>query len=122
MEPRKRKERSAYPNGPKVSVASVDDDSNAIGQEFNLDATNDDTYFEGGGLQFDDDEAPSTEDIENEKKEDIENEKKEVEKMTDEEIKVKALGQAVNVAKLMSNVGVDDVIEIAKKLAKFIKG
>ena len=116
MEPRERKERSAYPNGPKVSVASVDDNSNAIGQEFNLDATNndEDTYFEGGGLQFDDDEAPSTEDIENEKQE--------VEKMTDEEIKVKALGQAVNVAKLMSNVGVDDVIEIAKKLAKFIKG
>ena len=113
MEPRERKERSAYPNGPKVSVASVDDDSNVIGQEFNLDATNDDTYFEGGGLQFDD-EAPSTEDIENEKQE--------IEKMTDEEIKVKALGQAVNVAKLMSNVGVDDVIEIAKKLAKFIKG
>lgn len=112
MEPRERKERSAYPNGPKVSVASVDDDSNAIGQEFNLD--NNDTYFEDGGLQFNDDEAPSTEDIENEKKE--------VEKMTDEEIKVKALGQAVNVAKLMSNVGVDDVIEIAKKLAKFIKG
>jgi hypothetical protein len=112
MEPRERKERSAYPNGPKVSVASVDDDSNVIGQEFNLD--NNDTYFEDGGLQFDDDEAPSTEDIENEKKE--------VEKMTDEEIKVKALGQAVNVAKLMSNVGVDDVIEIAKKLAKFIKG
>ena len=114
MEPRERKERSAYPNGPKVSVASVDDDSNVIGQEFNLDATNDDTYFEGGGLQFDDDEAPSTEDIENEKQE--------VEKMTDEEIKVKALGQAVNVAKLMSNVGVDDVIKIDKKLAKFIKG
>ena len=114
MEPRERKERSAYPNGPKVSVASVDDDSKVIDQEFNLDATNDDTYFEGGGLQFDDDEAPSTEDIDNEKNE--------VEKMTDEEIKVKALGQAVNVAKLMSNVGVDDVIEIAKKLAKFIKG
>ena len=113
MEPKERKERSAYPNGPKVSVASVDDDSNAIGQEFNLD-NNEDTYFEGGGLQFDDDEAPSTEDIENEKQE--------VEKMTDEEIKVKALGQAVNVAKLMTNVGVDDVIEIAKKLAKFIKG
>lgn len=115
MEPRERKERSAYPNGPKVSVASVDD-SNTVGQEFNLDATDnvEDTYFEDGGLQFDDDEAPSTEDIENEKKE--------IEKMTDEEIKVKALGQAVNVAKLMSNVGVDDVIEIAKKLAKFIKG
>ena len=115
MEPRERNERSAYPNGPKVSVASVDDESNAIGQEFNLDSdNNEDSYFEGGGLQFDDDEAPSTEDIENEKQE--------VEKMTDEEIKVKALGQAVNVAKLMSNVGVDDVIEIAKKLAKFIKG
>ena len=86
MEPKERKERSAYPNGPKVSVASVDDDSNVIGQEFNLDSDNntEDNYFEGGGLQFDDDDAPSTEDIENEKQE--------VEKMTDEEIKVKALG------------------------------
>jgi len=42
--------------------------------------------------------------------------------MTDEEIKIKALKQAVDVAKLMSDVTTDDVIEIAKKLAKFIKG
>ena len=42
--------------------------------------------------------------------------------MTDEEIKVKALGQAINIAKLLSGVKVDDVIEIATKCAKYIKG
>ena len=65
-------------------------------------------------LKFEDDDAPSTEDIENAEKE--------VKKMTDEEIKIKALKQAVDVAKLMSDVTTDDVIDIAKKLAKFIKG
>ena len=42
--------------------------------------------------------------------------------MTDEEIKVKALGQAISIAKLLSGVKVDDVIEIAAKCAKYIKG
>lgn len=116
MEPKERLERTAFPNGPKVSVASVNDEDNSKGQEFNLDSDNttEDTYFEGGDLNFEDDDAPSTEDIEKAEKE--------VKKMSDEEIKVKALNQAVNVAKLMSGVGTDDVIEIAKKLAKFIKG
>lgn len=117
MEPKQRTERTAFPNGPTVSVASVNDQGDANGQEFNLDSeseTNFDSYLEGGDLQFEDDDAPSNEDIENAEKE--------VKKMTDEEIKIKALNQAVNVAKLMSNVGTDDVIEIAKKLAKFIKG
>lgn len=116
MEPKEKTERTAYPNGPKVSVASVNDEGNNLGQDFNLDSddTNADTYFEGGDLNFEDDNAPSTEDIEKAEEE--------VKKMSDEEIKIKALNQAVNVAKLMSNVGTDDVIEIAKKLAKFIKG
>ena len=116
MEPKERKERTAYPNGPKVSVASVNDDTNNIGQDFNLDdeETNFDSYLEGGDLKFEDDDAPEIEDVEKAEEE--------AKKMTDEEIKIKALQQAVNVAKLMSNVGTDDVIEIAKKLAKFIKG
>lgn len=116
MEPIERKERTAYPNGPKVSVASVKDQGDAKGQEFNLnsDDSNLDNYFEGGDLKFEDDDAPEIEDVEKAEED--------AKKMTDEEIKIKALQQAVNVAKLMSNVGTDDVIEIAKKLAKFIKG
>ena len=102
MEPKERTERTSFPNGPKVSVASVDDEP--VG----------DIYLESGDLNFEDDDAPSNEDIEKAEQE--------VKKMTDEEIKIKALNQAVNIAKLMSNVGTDDVIEIAKKVAKFIKG
>ena len=116
MEPKQRTERTAFPNGPTVGVASVKDQGNNIGQDFSLDDedTNFDNYFEGGDLKFEDDDAPSTDDIENAEKE--------VKKMTDEEIKIKALKQAVDVAKLMSDVTTDDVIDIAKKLAKFIKG
>ncbi len=116
MKPKQRTERTAYQNGPTVSVASVKDQGSSIGQDFDLDSdnVNADSYLEGGGLQFDDDNAPSLEDVEKEEKE--------VKKMTDEEIKIKALKQAVDVAKLMSDVNTDDVIDIAKKLAKFIKG
>ena len=114
MEPRQRTERTAYPNGPTVSVSSVKDQDNNIGQEFNLDNINVDSYLEDSGLQFNDDNAPSLEDIEKEEQE--------VKKMTDEEIKIKALKQATDIAKLMSDVTTDDVIDIAKKVAKFIKG
>ena len=112
MKPRQRTERTAYQNGPTVSVASVNDTTTGIGDDFSLNTT--DNYLEGSSLNFDDDNAPSVEDVENAEKE--------VKKMTDEEIKIKALKQAVDVAKLMSDVTTDDVIEIAKKLAKFIKG
>ena len=115
MEPRHKTERTAYPNGPTVSVKSVNDDSVIDTNAFNLsDAPAQDSYLEGGGLKFDDDKAPELEDIEKEEKE--------VKKMSDSEIKIKALNQAVNIAKLMTDVTTDDVIEIAKKLAKFIKG
>ena len=116
MEPRHRTERTAYPNGPTVGVKAVGDESTMDADKFDLsiNPTGGDSYLEGGDLKFDDDNAPEVEDIEKAEKE--------VKKMTDEEIKIKALGQAVNVAKLMSDVTTDDVIDIAKKLAKFIKG
>lgn len=116
MEPKQRTERTAYPGGPTVSVKSVNDTGSNIGNDFNLDDedTNFDSYLEGGDLKFDDDEAPSVEDVEKAEKE--------VKKMTDEEIKIKALNQAINVAKLMSDIDTDAVLNIAKKLAKFIKG
>ena len=116
MEPRQRTERTAFPNGPTVGVKSVKDSGDAIGSSFDLNAedTNFDSYLEDGGLKFDDDNAPSDEDVEKAEKE--------AKKMSDEDIKIKALKQAVDVAKLMSDVTTDDVIEIAKKLAKFIKG
>lgn len=103
MEPVNREERTAFFNGPKVSVASVDDEPIL-----------DDTYNEDGDMSFVDDEAPSPEEVDDAKKE--------ANKMTDEEIKIKALNQAVNIAKLMSDVTTDDVIKIAGKVAKFIKG
>lgn len=116
MEPKQRTERSAYPGGPMVGVKSVNDTTSGIGDDFNLNDTNNnlDSYLEGGGLKFDDDNAPEPEDVEKEEQE--------VKKMTDEEIKIKALNQAINVAKLMSDIDTDAVIDIAKKLAKFIKG
>lgn len=112
MEPKQRTERTAYPGGPTVSVKSVNDNTSGIGDDFDLNDT--DSYLEGGSLNFDDDNAPSVEDVEQAEKE--------VKKMTDEEIKIKALNQAINVAKLMSDIDTDAVLDIAKKLAKFIKG
>jgi len=117
MEPKQRTERTAFPNGPTVGVKSVKDTESSMDlDKFDLNGSDDnfDSYYEGGDLKFEDDDAPSTDDIENAEKE--------VKKMTDEDIKIKALKQAVDVAKLMSDVTTDDVIEIAKKLAKFIKG
>lgn len=105
MKPVSREERTAFFNGPKVSVAKVDDESTL---------NTDDIYNEDGDMSFIDDNAPSPEDVDNAEKE--------ANKLTDEEIKIKALNQAVNIAKLMSDVTTEDVLAIADKVAKFIKG
>lgn len=42
--------------------------------------------------------------------------------MTDEELKIEALKIATNIAKLMSNVTPEDIVNIAETVAKFIKG
>lgn len=41
--------------------------------------------------------------------------------MTDEDIKIEALKIATNIAKLMSNVTTEDIVNIAETVAKFIK-
>ena len=41
--------------------------------------------------------------------------------MTDEELKVESLKIATNIAKLMSNVTPEDIVNIAETVAKFIK-
>jgi len=91
MKPISRKERTAYYNGPKVSVASMDGESGGQGS---------DAYLEDSGMSFIADESKD---------------------MSDEEIKIKALKQAIDIAKLMSDVTVDDVISIAEKVAVYIK-
>lgn len=115
MEPIKRTERSAYPNGPRVDVAKVDDKSTKDDLDsFVLSVAADEEKNEKGDLGFLEDNAP--------KPEELDKAEKEAKKMSDEEIKVKALNQAISIAKLMSGVTVDDIIEIAKKTAKYIKG
>lgn len=95
MKPINREIRTAYANGPKVTVASVKDEPTLQQTSANNEA--DGSYIENAA-------------------------KLQSNTMTDEEIKVKALGQAVSIAKLLSGVNVDDVIEIATKCAKYIKG
>lgn len=95
MKPINREIRTAYANGPKVTVASVKDEPTLQQTSANNEA--DGSYIENAA-------------------------KLQSNTMTDEEIKVKALGQAVSIAKLLSDVNVDDVIEIAAKCAKYIKG
>ncbi len=101
MTPKSDKYRYAFIGGPKVSKSSINGEKK-------------DDIEENNYLQFKDDEAPTIDDVENAEKE--------AKKMTDEEIKIKALNQATNIAKLFADVTVDDVISIAKKIAKFIKG
>ena len=98
MEPKEKVKREIYHGGPKVSVADIDDKP-----ILNFDGK--DIYNEDGDLGF----LESDEDIAKNK-------------LTNEEIKIKALNQAVNIAKLMSGVSTDDVLDIAAKCAKFIKG
>lgn len=95
MKPINREIRTAYANGPKVTVASVKDEPTL--QQTSVSNEADGSYIENAA-------------------------KLQSNTMTDEEIKVKALGQAINIAKLLSGVKVDDVIEIAAKCAKYIKG
>ena len=97
MKPIHRESRTAYQNGPTVSVADVNDTDITVSFD-NLE----DTYNEDGENSFLADNIEES-------------------TLNDEEIKIKALNQAVNIAKLMSGVTVDNVLEIAAKVAKFIK-
>jgi hypothetical protein len=102
MEPKHDKERLAFRGGPMVSKASINDDPN----DFNV-------FDEDGNLHFLNDKAPDPDDI------DAAEEK--AKEMSDEEIKIKALNLAINIAKLMNDVTTEDVLKIAAKVAVFIK-
>ena len=51
-----------------------------------------------------------------------ENTTEESESMTEEELKIESLKIATNIAKLMSNVTTEDIVDIAATVARFIKG
>ena len=51
-----------------------------------------------------------------------ENEKNKQEVLSDEDLKIESLKIATNIAKLMSNVTPEDVVNVAETVAKFIKG
>lgn len=92
MEPRKRNIRRLYQGGPAVVVA--DTDGNPM--------TDLDDYFEDGDDVF-------LNNSESEKH------------MTDEDIKIKAIKQAIDVAKIQEAVTTKDILKIASRLATFIK-
>ena len=92
MEPRTRNIRRLYQGGPAVVVA--DTDGNPM--------TDLDDYFEDGDEIF-------LNNIESEKH------------ITDEDIKIKALKQAIDIAKIQDAVTTEDVLKIASQLAIFIK-
>jgi len=106
MKPISRTDRAAFQGGPRVSVASVNDDSK-IDDIDNLvflpseELTDIDSANEDGDFGF------------------LEDNK--LKKMSDEEIKIKALNLSVNIAKLMSDVTLDSVLKIAAKVAVYIK-
>lgn len=92
MEPRTRNIRRLYQGGPAVVVA--DTDGNPM--------TDLDDYFEDGDEVF-------LNNLESEKH------------MTDEDIKIKAIKQAIDVARIQEAVTTKDILKIASQLATFIK-
>ena len=92
MEPRTRNIRRLYQGGPAVVVA--DTDGNPM--------TDLDDYFEDGDEIF-------LNNIESEKH------------ITDEDIKIKALKQAIDIAKIQDAVTTEDILKVASQLAIFIK-
>lgn len=103
MKPVSRKDRVAYNGGPRVSVADVNSKGhdNIDELRFLSDLDSLDNYNEDGEMSFIADNNPK--------------------KMTDEDIKVKALNLAIGIAKLMSDVSTDDILSIAAKVALYIK-
>ena len=92
MEPRTKNIRRLYQGGPAVVVA--DTDGNPM--------TDLDDYFEDGDEVF-------LNNLESEKH------------ISDEDIKIKALKQAIDIAKIQDAVTTKDVLKIASQLATFIK-
>jgi len=114
MKPVKRNKRNAFHNGPSVAVVSMKDIRDEEGHDLDstLDAlSGEDTYTEDGSMKFVGDQAPDASEVE----------ELSSTRMSDEEIKIKALGLAINMAKLMSEVTVNDVLKIANDIAAYLR-
>lgn len=94
MEPKIHKTRTAVPGGEQLKVRDVADTPEDIFL---------DTYFE------DDDGFLDT----------LVDENKEIEE--EQKSRIEALKRAIDIAKLMSNVTTEDVIEIANKILNYMK-
>lgn len=82
-------------NASSANTEDINNDDNLV----SLDSVfSDEAFYEGGDTGFLADEKPAKSDV---------------------EIKVTALKQAIKVARLFSNVTVDDVLETADRIAKF---
>lgn len=91
MDPKIHKTRKAVTGGQSLQVRDIND----TGETFF------DDYFEDGDLGF---LADETNDV-----------------LELQESRIEALKRAIDIAKLMSNVTVDDVINIASKVFDYIK-
>lgn len=123
MEPIKKKTRRAWNGGPKVKMSSYDDDMVDM-DDVNYSLEDLDGMEDGDvssilgdlGLGMYDESG----DFGNLEKYDT-YERTSEGTMTDEEIKIEALKQATNMAKLFTNVSVGDVLSMAVTLARYFK-
>ena len=91
MEPKEHKQRTPDKNVGPLDVVDLHDDS-----------FNDDFYFEDGDMGFiDPDEHKKT--------------------LAEQKQRIEALKRAIDIAKLMSNVLTDDVIDIANKVLDYMQ-
>jgi hypothetical protein len=113
MKPVKRNKRNAFHNGPSVAVVSMKELRNDEGHDLDstLDSLSGDSYTEDGSMKFVGDQAPDASEVE----------ELSSTRMSDEEIKIKALGLAINMAKLMSEVTVNDVLKMANDVAAYLR-
>lgn len=105
MKPKERTERVPYQGGEPVSVVDIADTTKDNMDDFTLDF---DTFGEDA---FEDSTNSFLEEVGVQEQSNEE----------DEKIKIEALKQAVNVAKLMSGVTTEDVIDIASEIATYLK-
>ena len=92
MKPKQHKTRTAIPGGPKLEVRDVNDTPSDVY----------DDYFEDSDIN-------------------LNNLSKYNEKEDQQKQRIEALKRAIDIAKLMSNVTTEDIIEIAKKIINYLK-
>ena len=98
MKAKDRKERYARQGGSALSVADVNDNPIDLTTAYTETASDDNT---DGGNSI--------------------SGRKKVKKLSDEEIKIMAIRQAISMAKLFSDITTDNIIELAATAASFIK-